>query len=88
MGTPIDLGPYLPDRPILTSAETAKLMGFSSCRALSRARSSGRLPIEMIQIPGRKGWFSATQAVRRWLETSLSEALKNTPEEANSSKAR
>lgn len=62
---------YLPKVPILTSAETAKFMAFGSTEALARARLQGRLPIQMFQIPGRRGWFALTNDVRAWLELAL-----------------
>lgn len=62
---------YLPRAPILSAAETARLMGFKSGEALSKARQAGRLPIEMFQLPGRRGWFAATHVVKAWLEASL-----------------
>ena len=71
------LNDYLPEKPILTSAETAKLMGFPSGDALGKARLTGRLPIDMFQLPGRRGWFAATHAVRAWLEASVPEASKD-----------
>lgn len=62
---------YLPRSPILSASETARLMGFPSGEALSKARQTGRLPIPMFQIPGRRGWFAATHVVKGWLETAL-----------------
>jgi hypothetical protein len=62
---------YLPRSPILSASETARLMGFRSGEALSKARQAGRLPIEMFQLPGRRGWFAATHVVKAWLEASL-----------------
>lgn len=61
----------MPDSPILSASETARLMGFSTSAALAKARLAGRLPIEMFQLPGRRGWFASTQQVREWLEASL-----------------
>lgn len=66
-----DFSRYLPEKPILTSAETARLMGFPTGDALGKARLAGRLPIQMFRLPGRRGWFAATHAVRAWLEASV-----------------
>jgi hypothetical protein len=62
---------YFPKSPILSAAETARLMGFRSVKALANCRSAGRLPIEMFRVPGRRGWFAATQDVRMWLSGLL-----------------
>lgn len=67
----IDLDSYLPKVPILSASETARLLGYPSTGALAKARQSGRLPIEMFQIPGRRGWFAATLVVRAWLQTII-----------------
>ncbi|BDU22502.1 hypothetical protein DYGSA30_39590 [Dyella sp. GSA-30] len=64
----VDLDSYLPNVPILTASETARLLGYPSTGALAKARQAGRLPIEMFQVPGRRGWFAATPAVRNWLQ--------------------
>jgi hypothetical protein len=55
-------------RPIMTAAETSRWLGFASVNALLRARKQGLLPIEMFQLPGRRGWFAATRAVVGWAE--------------------
>lgn len=65
---------YLPRLPILSGAETARIMGFPTTEALYKARQAGRLPIELFQLPGRRGWFAATQSVREWLQSSLKPA--------------
>lgn len=63
-----DIDSYLPRVPILTAAETARVLGYPSTGALAKARQSGRLPIEMFKVPGRRGWFAATSVVRAWLQ--------------------
>lgn len=65
------LGVTLPDSPILSSADTARLMGFPTREALAKARRSGRLAIRMFQIPGRRGWFASREEVCGWLRHSL-----------------
>jgi hypothetical protein len=67
-----DIDSYLPRVPILTAAETARVLGYPSTGALAKARQSGRLPIEMFQVPGRRGWFAATSVVRSWLQAVMS----------------
>lgn len=67
-----DIDSYLPRVPLLSAAETARLLGYSSTGALAKARQTGRLPIEMFQVPGRRGWFATTGAVRAWLQEVVS----------------
>lgn len=67
-----DIDSYLPRVPILTAAETARVLGYPSTGALAKARQSGRLPIEMFKVPGRRGWFAATSVVRAWLQKVMS----------------
>lgn len=69
--TQIDLELYLPRTPVLSGPETARIMGFPTTEALYKARQAGRLPIELFRLPGRRGWFAATPAVRAWLEASF-----------------
>jgi hypothetical protein len=66
-----DVDRFLPPTPILSAAETARAMGFPSSEALSKARQTGRLPIPMFQIPGRRGWFAGRHVVKAWLEHAL-----------------
>jgi hypothetical protein len=49
------------------SQEVARVMGFRNVSALNKARVAGRLPFRMFEIPGRRGFFAATDAVRTWL---------------------
>lgn len=66
-----DVEDFLPRSPILSAAETARVMGFPSAEALTKARQTGRLPIPMFKLPGRRGWFAARHVVKAWLEHAL-----------------
>jgi hypothetical protein len=59
-----------PTTPIMTAEETSVWLGFQSVNALLRARKRGALPIAMFQLPGRRGWFAARQAVVAWADAS------------------
>lgn len=61
----------VPNSPILSAADTARLMGFPSREALAKARRTGRLAIEMFTLPGRRGWFARREEVCEWLHQSL-----------------
>lgn len=71
------LGVTVPDSPIFSAADTARLLGFPTREALAKARRTGRLSIKMFQIPGRRGWFARREEVCAWLHQSL-----NSEEEA------
>lgn len=57
--------------PLLSAANTAKLMAFESTDALRQARIRQRLPIDMFTIAGRRGWFASTRAVADWIDTTI-----------------
>lgn len=65
------LGVSIPDSPIFSAADTARLMGFPTREALAKARRTGRLSIQMFQLPGRRGWFARREEVCSWLHQSL-----------------
>ena len=77
-----DIDLFLPPAPILSAAEAARAMGFPSSEALSKARQTGRLPIPMFQIPGRRGWFAARHVVKAWLESALASSMPSTCEKS------
>jgi hypothetical protein len=76
---------YLPRAPILSGAETARIMGFPTTEALYKARQAGRLPVTLFQLPGRRGWFASTSAVRDWLQVSLANHVRVGQEEVGMS---
>lgn len=67
----------LPDRGLLTSTQTARVLGFETTGALSRARQQGRLPFQMFQLPGRRGWFALTSDVRAWVDAVVEAHVAN-----------
>lgn len=69
--SPSPPGVSIPNSPILSALDTARLMGFPTREALAKARRTGRLSIEMFQIPGRRGWFARREEVCSWLHQSL-----------------
>ncbi|WDS37823.1 hypothetical protein [Pseudoxanthomonas sp.] len=64
-------GVIIPNSPILSAADTARLMGFPSREALAKARRTGRLEVEMFQLSGRRGWFARREEICAWLQQSL-----------------
>jgi hypothetical protein len=67
----VSLDAYLPRTPLIGASEMARLLGFPSTGALAKARQTGRLPIPMFQLPGRRGWFASTAAVKAFLEAMV-----------------
>lgn len=57
--------------PVLTLAQTARLLGYQSADALRQARLAERAPVSMFKIPGRRGWHAATAAVAQWIEMNV-----------------
>jgi hypothetical protein len=71
-GRPSSLyGVTFPDSPFIGAADTARLMGFPTREALAKARRAGRLPIQMMKLPGRRGWFATRAELWHWLQRSL-----------------
>lgn len=56
--------------PVMTSEQTSRWLGYPSVTSLMRARKRGDLPVAMFQLPGRRGWFAATQALIAWAKFS------------------
>jgi hypothetical protein len=52
----------------LTSLELSEVLRYSSVAALRKARQRGHLPIKMIKLPHRRGWFATTLSVAQYLD--------------------
>jgi hypothetical protein len=61
---------------ILDSSATAKSLGFKNVSALHQARRSGRLPIVMFKIDGRRGWFSRVKEVGAWIDNGAGSSAR------------
>jgi hypothetical protein len=70
---------YLPRAPIMTGAETARVLGYPTTGALYKAHQRGQLPFGLFKLAGRRGWFAATPRVKEWLEASLQTAAAPPP---------
>lgn len=55
--------------PYMGSAKVVSLLSFPSLSALTSARRRGTLPIEMVELPDRKGFWARTVDVARWIES-------------------
>jgi hypothetical protein len=54
---------------LMTSRDLAALFRFGSDRSFRRAAQTGALPVAIVKVPGRRGWFARTREVAAWLES-------------------
>jgi hypothetical protein len=54
---------------LLNLNDLAEVLRYPSAHAIRKARIRGRLPIELIQMPGRRGWFATARAVAKLLDS-------------------
>jgi hypothetical protein len=52
---------------LLTLADLATILRYPSVQAVRQARLRGCLPVDVFQLPGRRGWFASAQSVARLL---------------------
>ena len=55
--------------PLLGGEQLRLALGFKSGEAFRAAARSGRVPVQLMKIAGRKGWFARTDDVLFWLRT-------------------
>ena len=48
---------------VLTLADLAIILRYPSVGAIRKARSRGQLPLRLVQMPPRRGWFATAEAV-------------------------
>lgn len=65
-GVPNDL--YERHGPIIGGAALAKALGYASTAAFRQAFRRHTVPIEVFEVPNRKGKFALTKDVNAWLE--------------------
>lgn len=53
---------------LMTGRDLIGLFRYGSERAFRRAAIAGRLPIAVMRLDGRPGWFARTRDVARWLD--------------------
>lgn len=52
---------------VLTLSDLAAVLKYPSVGAILKARSRGRLPLTLVQMPPRRGWFATAAAVAELL---------------------
>lgn len=54
---------------LMAGGDLIQLFKFGSDRAFRRAATAGRLPVAVVRVPGRPGWFARTRDVATWLDS-------------------
>jgi hypothetical protein len=54
------------DEELLGGASLREALGFHTGEAFRAAARNGRLPIKLVKIEGRRGWFASAREVRIW----------------------
>ena len=62
--------------PLLGGEDLRRALGFRTAEALRAALRSGRIPVPLMKIEGRKGWFARTEDLVRW-QASLGAGAHN-----------
>jgi hypothetical protein len=53
---------------LMTGECLRRSMGYRSERSFARAVKDGTVPVPLISLPGRRGWFARTRDVADWLK--------------------
>lgn len=56
---------------LVQAKDLSRLLGFSSPAGLRRAHATGRLPIMLFRLPGRRGWFAHAAEVSAYLRSHI-----------------
>jgi hypothetical protein len=56
----------LDEEELLGGAALREALGFRTGEAFRAAARGGRLPIMLVKIEGRRGWFASASEVRNW----------------------
>lgn len=65
--------------PLLRLADIWQLLGYPSLQAARKAAIRESAPIELIELPGRRGRFARTTEFARWLFTATDWASASSP---------
>ncbi len=52
---------------VLTLSDLAVILRYPSAGAVRKARARGQLPLQLVQMPPRRGWFATIEAVAELL---------------------
>lgn len=51
---------------LVSGPELRRRLGFRSGEAFRNAVRQGRVPVPVLKLPGRRGWFARTADLERW----------------------
>jgi hypothetical protein len=72
-----------PAGPLLGGEQLRSALGFRTGEAFRAAARAGRVPVKLLKIEGRRGWFARVNEVSEW-QAALSERFKATAVKPNS----
>lgn len=55
--------------PLISGQDLVRNLGYNSAAAFRQAHKRGTLPIDVFEIPNRRGKFALTSDIIRWLTT-------------------
>ena len=61
-----------------TGAELRAALGYQTGEAFRAAARSGRLPVKLTKIEGRRGWFARVDDIQSW-QAEVYELFESTP---------
>ena len=59
--------------PLMDSKALCKALCYPSVAALLAAKSRGRVPFQLVELEGRRGYFGRTEHVAAYLESAFTE---------------
>lgn len=64
---------------LLNTTQIAHVLGYRSASALEKARQRGRLPVQTVKIPGRRGWYASSSQIADWLANTFPDIPRRSP---------
>lgn len=53
---------------LITAEDLTEILRYRSVTALLKANERGVLPVPLVKLPGRKGWFATASAVAQFFD--------------------
>ena len=67
--------------PLMQGRDVWRALGYPSQDAFGMARRRGTIPVNLFQVPGRRGVFAYTADVARWVATIRLQGAATNPKE-------
>jgi len=68
---------------VIGNRDLYRALGYKTYSAFYRARQMGVIEVGIFSLPGRRGWFSLTVDIARWLQVQA-DCVKSSIESINS----